>query len=195
MRSHSSRREFKEKYALTEKNRGAEHPLFFLQISRTNPGITYLKLHNANHLPQVVHCAMKRKKGRPNSADIQVGESIRAHRMIAGMSQSDLAARLGVSFQQVQKYEKGTNRVGAGRLPQIAAIFNIPISALFDANADTSTGERTANAVPIRLIPDKSALRLLTSFASVTNRAIRHCLIELVDNIAKAERKQGEKVP
>jgi transcriptional regulator with XRE-family HTH domain len=138
---------------------------------------------------------MKRKKGRPNSADIQVGESIRAHRLIAGLSQSDLAARLGVSFQQVQKYEKGTNRVGAGRLPQIAAIFNIPISALFDANADTSTGERTASAAPVRLIPDKSALRLLTSFAGVTNRAIRHCLIELVDNIAKAERKQGEKAP
>jgi transcriptional regulator with XRE-family HTH domain len=138
---------------------------------------------------------MKRKKEQPNSADIQVGESIRAHRLIAGMSQSDLAARLGVSFQQVQKYEKGTNRVGAGRLPQIAAIFNIPISALFDANADTSTGERTASAAPVKLIPDKSALRLLTSFAGVTNRAIRHCLIELVDNIAKVERKQGEKAP
>ena len=138
---------------------------------------------------------MKRKKGRPNSADVQVGESIRAHRLIVGMSQSDLARRLGVSFQQVQKYEKGTNRVGAGRLPQIAAIFNIPISALFDANADTSPGERTASAAPVKLIPDKSALRLLTSFAGVKNRAIRHCLIELVDNIAKAERKQGEKAP
>lgn len=138
---------------------------------------------------------MKRKKGRPNSADIQVGESIRAHRVIAGMSQSELAARLGVSFQQIQKYEKGTNRVGAGRLPQIAAIFNIPISALFDANADASPGASTAGAVPVRLIPDKSALRLLTSFAGVADRAVRHCLIELVDSIAKAGRKQGEKTP
>jgi len=134
---------------------------------------------------------MKRKKRRPNSTDIQVGESIRAHRLIAGMSQKDLADRLSVSFQQVQKYEKGTNRVGAGRLPQIAEIFGIPISALFDTNADTSPGE-AAGTAPVRLIPDKSALRLLTSFAGITNRAIRHCLVELVDRIAKAERKQGE---
>jgi transcriptional regulator with XRE-family HTH domain len=134
---------------------------------------------------------MKRKKRRPNSTDIQVGEAIRAHRLIAGLSQKDLADRLGVSFQQVQKYEKGTNRVGAGRLPQIAEIFGIPISALFDANADTSPGA-AAGTAPVRLIPDKSALRLLTSFAGITNRAIRHCLVELVDRIAKAERKQGK---
>jgi transcriptional regulator with XRE-family HTH domain len=134
---------------------------------------------------------MKRKKRRPNSTDIQVGEAIRAHRLIAGLSQKDLADRLGVSFQQVQKYEKGTNRIGAGRLPQIAEIFGIPISALFDANADTSPGA-AAGTAPVRLIPDKSALRLLTSFAGVTNRAIRHCLVELVDRIAKAERKQGK---
>ena len=59
---------------------------------------------------------MKKKRRRPNSADIRVGESIRAHRLIVGMSQSDLARKLGVSFQQVQKYEKGMNRVGAGQI-------------------------------------------------------------------------------
>ena len=133
------------------------------------------------------------KKERAEFAtDIRVGETIRAHRLIAGMSQKDLADRLGVSFQQVQKYEKGTNRVGAGRLPQIAAIFGVPISALFDANANTSPGD-AAGTAPARLIPDKGTLRLLTSFAGVTNRAIRRSLIALVDGIAKAERKQGEK--
>ena len=120
---------------------------------------------------------MKRKKRGPNATDIQVGETIRAHRLIAGMSQKVLADRLGVSFQQVQKYEKGTNRVGAGRLPQIAAIFGVPISALFDANADTSPGD-AAGTAPARLIPDKGTLRLLTSFAGVTNRAIRRSLID-----------------
>lgn len=77
------------------------------------------------------------KKRRPNFADVQVGQSIRAHRLIAGMSQSDLAEQLGVSFQQAQKYEMGANRVGAGRLPRIAEIFNVPISALFKGYADT----------------------------------------------------------
>ena len=106
---------------------------------------------------------MKKKKRRPNSADIQIGESIRAHRLIVGMSQSDLARRLGVSFQQVQKYEKGLNRVGAGRLPQIAEIFDIPVGALFDANANTSPGGSKGIA-PVKLIPDRNTLKLLTAF-------------------------------
>lgn len=130
-----------------------------------------------------------RKKRRPNSTDIQVGESIRAHRLIAGMSQSDLASQIGVSFQQVQKYEKGANRVGAGRIPQIAAIFSIPISALFEAHAHAMPGKGTDSAAPVRLISNKGALRLLGSYTDIDNTAIRRCLIQLVDEIAKATRK------
>lgn len=133
------------------------------------------------------------KKRRPNSADTQIGASIRAHRLIAGMSQSDLAKQLGVSFQQVQKYEKGANRVGAGRLPQIAEIFNISISALFKGYADTSPGKGTGNAAPTKLITDPTVLRLLTSYADITNRAIRRCLAELVDEIAKAGKKNKQR--
>src|SRR5580704_10142441 len=103
---------------------------------------------------------MKGKRRQPNSADIQIGKSIRAHRLITGMSQSDLARKLGVSFQQIQKYEKGMNRVGAGRLPQIAKIFDVPIGTLFDANAITPRGESTA---PVGLLPDRSTLKLLTA--------------------------------
>ena len=140
------------------------------------------------------------KKRRPNATDVQVGESIRAHRLIARMSQSDLANQLGVSFQQVQKYEKGANRVGAGRLPQIAAIFNIPIGALFEANADASHGTGTKRSVaPVRLISDNSALRLLGSYTEIASPPIRRRLIQLVDEIAKATRKstsagRGERV-
>jgi transcriptional regulator with XRE-family HTH domain len=131
---------------------------------------------------------MNKKNRRPNSADIRIGESIRAHRLIAGMSQNDLARRLGVSFQQVQKYEKGLNRVGAGRLPQIADIFDIPISALFDTNADTSPGESTGTA-PAKLIPDRNTLKLLTAFGDIAHRGIRHRLVDLVDTLAKAKSK------
>src|SRR5580692_9610485 len=123
---------------------------------------------------------MRKKNRRPNSADIGLGESIRARRLIAGMSQSDLAGRLGVSFQQIQKYENGTNRVGAGRLPQIAKIFDIPISALFDANAVTSPGE-SRGTVPVKLIPDRNTLKLLTAFGGIAHHKIRHSLVELVD--------------
>jgi transcriptional regulator with XRE-family HTH domain len=129
------------------------------------------------------------KKRQPTSTDAQVGESIRAHRLIAGMSQSDLARQLGVSFQQVQKYEKGANRVGAGRLPQIARIFNVPIGALFKDYADTSPGRRTASAAPARLITDTAVLKLLTAYADITDRVTRRRLSQLVDGIAKSARK------
>ena len=65
---------------------------------------------------------------RPNSPDIQIGESIRDHRPIVGVTQGDLARRLGVSFQQIQRYEKGASRVGAGRLPRIARICAVEFS-------------------------------------------------------------------
>src|SRR3954468_5521309 len=114
---------------------------------------------------------MMKKTRRPNSTDIQIGESLRAHRLIVGMSQSDLARKLGVSFQQIQKYEKGMNRVGAGRLPQIARIFDIPISALFEANADTSRDKSNGTA-PAKLIPDRNALKLLTAFEGIEHRKV-----------------------
>ena len=104
------------------------------------------------------------------------------------MSQSDLASQLGVSFQQIQKYEKGMNRVGAGRLPQIARIFDIPISALFEANADTSPG-KSAGAAPAKLIPDRNTLKLLTSFGGIAHRRVRHSLVDLIDAIAKSAAK------
>jgi transcriptional regulator with XRE-family HTH domain len=133
------------------------------------------------------------KKRSPTAADGQVGESIRAHRLIAGMSQTDLAQKLGVSFQQVQKYEKGTNRVGAGRLPLIAEIFNIPISALFKDHAQTSPGKGKASTAPVKLITDPNVLKLLAAYADITDRTMRRCLAELVERIAKATKKKSRR--
>jgi transcriptional regulator with XRE-family HTH domain len=133
------------------------------------------------------------KKRSPNATDTEVGESIRAHRLIAGMSQTDLANKLGVSFQQVQKYEKGVNRVGAGRLPEIAEIFNVPISALFNDHAETSSGRGKPSTAPVRLITDPNVLKLLTAYADITDRAIRRCLAELVERIAKTAKKKSRR--
>jgi transcriptional regulator with XRE-family HTH domain len=133
------------------------------------------------------------KKRSPNAADGEVGESIRAHRLIAGMSQTDLANKLGVSFQQVQKYEKGVNRVGAGRLPQIAEIFNVPISALFNDYAETSSGRGKASTAPVKLITDPNVLRLLTAYSDITDRAIRRCIADLVERIATTAKKKSRR--
>jgi transcriptional regulator with XRE-family HTH domain len=133
------------------------------------------------------------KKRSPNATDSEVGESIRAHRLIAGMSQTDLANKLGVSFQQVQKYEKGVNRVGAGRLPEIAEIFNVPISALFNDHAETSSGKGKTNSAPVRLITDPNVLKLLTAYSDITDRAVRRCLAELVEQIARNAKKKSRR--
>ena len=135
---------------------------------------------------------MKKKTRRPNSADIQIGESLRAHRLIVGMSQSDLARKLGVSFQQIQKYEKGMNRVGAGLLPEIAGIFDIPIGALFDANAETSPRKGSSGTVPAKLIPDRNTLELLNAFGGISHRKLRYSLVDLIGAIAKATTKPAK---
>jgi transcriptional regulator with XRE-family HTH domain len=137
---------------------------------------------------------MKKKNRQPNSTDIAIGQAIRAHRLIVDMSQGDLARKLGVSFQQIQKYEKGTNRIGAGRLPEIAKIFNIPIGALFDANANICPGTSTGTA-PIKLIPERSTLKLLTAFGGIAHQKIRYSLVDLVDAIEKAMPKTAKVTP
>ena len=110
------------------------------------------------------------------------------------MSQGDLAKRLGVSFQQVQKYEKGTNRVGAGRLPRIADIFGVPIGALFEGTVDASPGKgKGGGAVSVKLIPDAATVKLLTAYAEITDRSVRSNLSELVDRIAKSAKRKSRR--
>ncbi len=133
------------------------------------------------------------KKRQPNSADSQIGQSIRAYRLAAGMSQGDLAKRLGVSFQQVQKYEKGTNRVGAGRLPLIADMFGVSIGALFKGYVDASTGKGTGGGVPVKLISDTTTVKLLTAYAKISDRSVRRNISELVDRLAKSARGKSRR--
>lgn len=75
--------------------------------------------------------ADKRPK-RPTPVDVAVGRNVRLWRMARGLSQAQLAQRLGVTFQQLQKYEVGANRVGTGRLVKVAAVLRVPITALFE---------------------------------------------------------------
>jgi transcriptional regulator with XRE-family HTH domain len=133
------------------------------------------------------------RQRRPTGADGQVGAAIRAHRLMRGMSQVTLAEKLGVTFQQVQKYEKGTNRVGAGRLPLIAKIFGVPIGDLFQEETG-ATGNGSA-AVPTKLVTDTATVRLLTAYASIQNGAIRRNISELVERIAVSSSPPTRKKP
>ena len=118
----------------------------------------------------------------PDPVDIQVGKTIRAYRIVAGLSQTELAEKLGVTFQQVQKYEKGVNRVGAGRLSRIAKVLTIDIATLFG-----STLAPTARAGDVGIngfTSDRNSLRLIRAFSEIDDRDVRQLLADLVEKIA-----------
>src|ERR1051325_9669588 len=98
---------------------------------------------------------MIENKKKPNPIDIHVGSRIRLRRTMLGMSQEKLGESLGITFQQIQKYEKGTNRVGASRLQNISSILNVPVSFFFeDAPGDQSGQSGMAEASSSNYVVD-----------------------------------------
>jgi transcriptional regulator with XRE-family HTH domain len=116
----------------------------------------------------------------PDPLDVMVGARIRIFRTHCGMSQSDLAEKIGVAFQQVQKYEKGTNRVGASRLSRIAAVLGVSIGELFEASAEKPADAKS----PFRLLAGRDALRVLTAFSRMTDPRVRRAIAQLVETVA-----------
>jgi len=124
---------------------------------------------------------MPRKE--PNPIDKLVGRNIRIHRLRKSMSQERLGEALGLTFQQVQKYEKGTNRVGAGRLHQISCILGIPLTALFEgSDAQSGTGESMLD-----LLAEPHSLRLVQAISEITDNDLRRSVVELVERIAASQ--------
>jgi len=122
----------------------------------------------------------------PDHVDIEVGQRIRIYRKAKGLSQTTLADQLGVTFQQVQKYENGTNRIGAGRLMRIAQVLGVPVTTLLGVN-DTTTIKSSARrkvASSLKLLTLSSALRLLRSYELINDGKIRRSIVRLVENIA-----------
>ena len=123
---------------------------------------------------------MKSKTKSTNSDDIEVGQRIRARRMAKGMSQTELGELLGVTFQQVQKYEKGINRVGAGRLVRVAAALDAPITFFFGA---TDSGTEDTRAI-LGFLDTSYSLRLLRAFSRIPQAHVQRAVVELVESIA-----------
>jgi transcriptional regulator with XRE-family HTH domain len=119
---------------------------------------------------------------RPSPVDVAVGRNVRLWRMARGLSQAQLAQRLGVTFQQLQKYEVGANRIGTGRLVKVAAVLRIPITALFEGT-DAADPSRSVLA----LVSDSRSFRLAHAFAAIKHNAFRLSLVELIESIAAAE--------
>jgi transcriptional regulator with XRE-family HTH domain len=136
----------------------------------------------------VVRSRLPRKKA-PNPTDQHVGSRVRMRRMMLAMSQAKLGAALGLTFQQVQKYEKGTNRIGASRLQQISDILRVPVAFFFEgapiASAPHgSNGSALSMAQIDDFVSDSNGLRLIAAFMRINNAALRRRIVMLVQEIA-----------
>jgi transcriptional regulator with XRE-family HTH domain len=114
--------------------------------------------------------------------DVHVGSRIRLRRTLLGMNQEQLGLALGCSFQQIQKYERGTNRVVASRLHDIANVLDVPISFFFD-DAPAETGAK-ARAESENLMTRREARQIIRAYYAIPNRQIRRNLFELIAQVA-----------
>ena len=121
---------------------------------------------------------MPTKKSGP--LDAMVGARISMLRVSRGMSHAMLAERIGVTSQQVQKYERGADRVGASRLSQIASVLGVSVGELFESSEAASPGLNS----PLRLLAEPGALRVLKAYARTTSPRVRLCVAKLVESIA-----------
>jgi transcriptional regulator with XRE-family HTH domain len=113
--------------------------------------------------------------------DVELGKRIRLRRVEQHISQTELGDKLGVSFQQVQKYEKGVNRVGAARLQQIATALDVPITFFY-------SGDGKAREVESLLFIDSSfSLRLLRAYSKMKDQAVQRQFVSLIESIAASE--------
>lgn len=136
----------------------------------------------------------------PNLIDVHVGGRVRLRRMMLGMSQEKLGEQLGLTFQQIQKYEKGANRIGASRLFHIASILDVPVQYFFDdmpeeakpeidPGVDTESAESQVDLAGFLRSPE--GLQLNLAFAQIEDPATRRRLMDLVralaDNVSNGD--------
>ncbi len=133
---------------------------------------------------------MTENKKKPNPIDIHVGSRIRLRRTMLGMSQEKLGESLGITFPQIQKYEKGTNRVGASRLQNISAILNVPVSFFFEdapgeqsASASSSAEASSSNYV-VDFLSSSEGLQLNRAFVKINDPKVRRRIVDLVKALA-----------
>jgi transcriptional regulator with XRE-family HTH domain len=122
-------------------------------------------------------------KKKPSPRDEEIGRRIRTRRLSIGMSQTVLGDKLGITFQQVQKYEKGVNRIGSGRLEELAQILGVPVGYFFDdepSAADTRAVLNLANTA--------QTMRLLKAFSDIKSPETRQALVNLAVQVSLNER-------
>lgn len=130
-----------------------------------------------------------RKRATPT--DKRVGTQIRSRRLMLGLSQTALGDAVGVTFQQIQKYEKGINRVSASRMQQIAQVFDVPVTFFFEG-APVKTGTKTP-AMPAyvtNFLSSHQGHKLMKAFARVNDRKLRKKMVVFAEQLAASSRTE-----
>jgi transcriptional regulator with XRE-family HTH domain len=129
-------------------------------------------------------------KKQPNPIDIHVGSRVRLRRMMLGMSQEKLGEQLGITFQQIQKYEKGTNRIGASRLQHIARVLSVPVAFFFEDAPPSPVVGTSGMAEPeaanyiVDFLSSSEGIQLNKAFVRVKDAKQRRRIIDLVRAMA-----------
>lgn len=125
---------------------------------------------------------MTERRALSNSVDSQVGARMRARRLVLGISQEDLGKAVGVSFQQIQKYEKGANRIGASRLQKLSHALQVPISYFFEGMGGSEADDEADNIVAF--LATSQGLALAKGFMRITSPAVRRRILDFVAAVA-----------
>jgi transcriptional regulator with XRE-family HTH domain len=129
------------------------------------------------------------RKKRPNATDVHVGKRLRMRRIALGLSQQTIASRLGLTFQQLQKYEKGTNRVSASRLQDLTEILAVPVTFFFEG----LRSQKAADSFVSDFLASRDGNAIAAAFTSIDNKKLRRSLVVLVKTVAEAVRKGAGK--
>ena len=124
---------------------------------------------------------------RADARDAEVGRRVRSRRLECRLSQTELADRIGVTFQQVQKYEKGVNRIGAGRLQRISEALEVPISFFFGGAPGAPARDTSSHAESIfGFMQTSGSVRIVKAFHKIKSRKARQLLVEMAEELADA---------
>ncbi|MBB3286497.1 MULTISPECIES: helix-turn-helix transcriptional regulator [Rhizobium] len=136
----------------------------------------------------------------PNPIDAYVGSRVRTRRLMLGMSQERLAEQIGVTFQQVQKYEKGTNRIGASRLQAIAGVLAVPVAFFFQQDNTQPLNTDGLGAINgledlSEFLTSKEGLNLNKAFMKINDPSVRQSVLTLIKSLANASDSLTDHVP
>lgn len=132
------------------------------------------------------------KKGNPHDVDVHVGGRVRLRRAALGLSQDQLGAAIGISFQQVQKYERGANRIGASRLYQMSKVLHMPISYFFEEFGDDSLAEDGDSAYQVDPVLKRETLEVMRAYHQIKDPKQRKKILKLIQALAEESKRKSQ---